>query len=250
MSLAANIPPRAPIWNKSLARVIGGAPAKPANGGRALGQALTAPEPAPPKIDEKILTVLGLKAPPSDPRLLTEFLVADDVADAESDADDFSRGIRRAVRLHLALCAGLHRRAGQRWKEWVEKTFKVGYARFNRYHVAATIQVELVSRGLPRLASESQSRAIASLRRHEKIWETLGSEGFKNGLPDGNELKARLRKMLGVETLEVTSTGRIKLHRYLLRGTHIASDDSNPLVAEAHALLRQAIRILEKGGTL
>ena len=202
------------------------------------------------RIDEKILARLGLKPPPSDPRLLGEFLVADDAVDAELDADEFARGIRRAVRLRLALAAGLHRQAGQRWKEWVEVHFKVGYACFHRYHVAADLQVGLIARGLPLLTNENQSRSIAPFRKHERFWDALATDAFKRGFPPAAELKNRLGQALGLESLAARSTTRIKLHRILQRVvTAVPGTEEDPAVVEALTLVRRAIGLLEKGGT-
>ena len=201
------------------------------------------------RVDERILARLGLKPPPSDPRLLGEFLVADDAADAELDADEFARGIRRAVRLNLALSAGLHRQAGQPWKEWVEAHFKVGYACFNRYHVAADLQIGLIARGLPLLANEHQSRSIAPFRKHEKFWDALATDAFKRGFPPAAELKTRLGQALGLASLAARSTTRIKLHRILQRVvTAVPGTEEDPAVGEALALVRRAIAVLANGG--
>ena len=247
MSLTTNSGGRTPLWNKAMARYIGAA--SPSSNGGA--------QTAPPKyempalrIDEKILARLGLKPPPSDPRLLGEFLTADDAADAASDADEFTRGVRRAVRLSQALSAGLHRQAGQRWKEWVEAHFKVGYACFHRYHVAADLQIGLIARGLPLLANENQSRSIAPFRKHERFWAALATDAFKRGFPPAAELKTRLGQALGLESLAARSTTRIKLHRILQRiVTAVPGTDEDPAVMEALALVRRAIGVLEKGGT-
>ncbi len=199
------------------------------------------------RIDDSILGQIGLKPPPADPTLLGAFLAADDIADAVSDADEFARGIRRAVRLNLALTAGLHRRARQPWRQWVEAHFNVGYACFNRYHVAAELQIGLISRGLPRLKNEHQSRSIAALRRHEKFWDALAT--FEHGYPPAAELKRRLRAALGLEALAASTTMRIKLHRLLRRVATVPGTDDDPSVGEALALVRRALGILEKGGT-
>lgn len=197
------------------------------------------------QLDEKILTRLGLNAPPADPKLLAAFLVADDAADAAFAADEFTRGVRRAVRLSLARSAGLHRQARQPWRVWVEAHFKVGYACYHRYHVAAMLQLGLLTRGLPPLTNEHQSRSIAPFRRHEKFWDTLAA--FKNDLPPAAELKGHLRQALGVEARAAT-TARIKLHRVLHRVlTAAPAREDDPTVIEAVALVRRAIAVLENG---
>jgi hypothetical protein len=204
----------------------------------------------PPRwqIDDKILGQIGLKPPPADPKLLGAFLAADDRADADSDADEFARGIRRAVRLNLALSAGLHRQARQPWREWVEAHFKFGYACFNRYHVAAELQIGLMTRGLPRLINEHQSRSIAPFRRHDKFWTALAT--FEPELPPAAELKSRLRAALGLGELAAGTTPRIKLHRLLQRiAAATPRPEDDPAVREALALVRLALGVLEKGGT-
>jgi hypothetical protein len=241
MSLTSK-PPRAPLWNKSMRRHLDAATGSPGVNG----------EPAPGKseisavLDGKIFARLGLKVPPSDSKLLGEFLVSEDAADAELDADEFARGIRRAVRLSLALSTGLHRQARQPWKEWVETRFKIGYACFHRYHVAAELQIGLISRGLPLLANEHQSRSIASFRRHENFWSALAT--FKSGFPPAAELKTQLRKTLGLETLAAKTTTRIKLHRILARVVvAVPAGEDDPAVVAAVTLIRRAIAVLEKG---
>jgi len=233
---------RAPLWNKSTARFLGEVPkSSPA----AFEVVHTSAARRP---DEQVLARLGLKRPPSDPALLGEYLIADDAADAAIDADEFSRGVRRALRLSLAFSAGLHRQAQTPWKVWVETNFKVGYACFHRYHVAAELQVGLLSRGLPPLTNEHQSRSIAPFRRHEKFWETLAT--FKAVLPPAAELKTRLRTALGVEAPAAEATPRIKLHRILNRlVTALPTHDDDPSVIEAIALVRRAMAILEQGST-
>lgn len=135
--------PRTPLWHKSMARFLAG----PANSGAEPTKNLSR------AIDDTILARLGLKIPPTDPSLLGSFLTADDAADAASDADEFTRGIRRAVRLSLARSAGLHRLARQPWKAWVEANFHIGYACFHRYHAAAELQIGLIAR-VPPVAHE------------------------------------------------------------------------------------------------
>lgn len=210
------------------------------------------PEPTPSKnsvlgIDGKILARLGLKTPPSDPRLLAEFLIADDAADAASQRDEFARGIRRAVRLNFALAAGLHRRARQPWKAWVETHFKTGYASFHRYRVAAELQIGLIARGLPLLANEHQSRSIAPFRRHAQFWSVLAAFQ-QGGLPPASELKSRLRSSLGLDSLAAKVSPRVKLHRVLQRTVAAVPtfEDDSSIVA-ALTLLRRAIAILEQG---
>jgi hypothetical protein len=244
MSLKMNPSERTPMWNKSMARYLG-APL-PSSGG--VQTEPTKQEIPALRVDEKILARLGLKLPPSDPRLLGEFLTADDAADAASDADEFTRGVRRAVRLSQALSAGLHRQARQPWKQWVEAHFKVGYACFHRYHVAADLQIGLITRGLPLLANENQSRNIAPFRRHERFWEALAT--FPHGFPPAAELKTRLRSALGLEAVSAAATTRIKLHRILQRVvTAVPVSEDEPVVMEALSLVRRAIAVLEKGGT-
>src|SRR5258708_3612007 len=138
------------------------------------GPSLVAVKPL--TLDPKILAQLGITnfgALPSDPRLLAEQLKADDAADALIDAEEFTRGIRRAIRLQLAYQARLHRLSGQRWTEWVSAHFQAGYSCYQRYHLAAELQVGLLSRGLPALANENQARAMAPLRKHEKFWDVV-----------------------------------------------------------------------------
>lgn len=247
MSLTTHSGERPPLWNKSMARYLGGAAPLPDGDGRTVPA-----QPVRPAIrfDEKTLARLGLKPPPSDPKLLGEFLVEDDATDAELATDEFARGIRRAVRLTMALSAGLHRQAGQPWKEWVEARFKVGYPCFHRYHVAADLQIGLIARGLPLLVNENQSRSIAPFRKHEKFWEALASDAFKTGFPNGQKLKSQLCRALGLEGPPAATTVRIKLHRILQRivvATPAADDD--PVVGEAVTLIRRAILVLEKGRT-
>ena len=125
-----------------------------------------------------------------------------------------------------------------------------GYACFNRYHVAAELQIGLVRRGLPMLTTEAQNRALAPFRRHGKFWEALAREEFKRGFPSGSELQSRLRTLFGLENETSAVTPRIKLHRLLGRilcGP--ASENNDPAVVEAMALLRRAVTILEKGGS-
>jgi hypothetical protein len=229
---------RPPLWNKSMARYLGSSAllAVPAD---------TTPLALP--LDEPILKRMGLKLPPSDPRLLAEFLQAEDRADAAADADGFSRGIRRALRIHLALAAKLHERDRQPWKVWVEARFQVGYACFNRYHVAAELQVGLLSRGLPLLVNEHQSRVLAPFRRHERFWRVLADAASKTGLPPAAELKQRLPVLLGVTRVQTAATPRIRLHRILGKLVHGTPAGDDPAVAQALGLLRQAIVVLEKG---
>lgn len=234
------VQPRAPQWNKSTARFL--CPVSRTNPEE--------PEiihvPAARRPDEKVLAQLGLKAPPSDPALLGEYLIADDADDAATHADEFSRGIRRAVRLSLAFSAGLHRQAQTPWKVWVDTNFKGGYACFRRYHVASELQIGLISRGLPLLTTEHQSRSIAPFRRHEKFWEALAT--FKPVLPPAVELKNRLRTALGEVAPAAEATPRIKLHRILNRLiAALPANDDDPLVIEAVALVRRAVAMLEQG---
>ena len=228
---------RAPLWGKSMQRYLNGSRSTP-----------TTTAPGEPGIDEKILNRLGLNPPPADAKLLAEFLVADDAHDGEIDLDEFNRGIRRAVRLRFALAANLHRQAGQPWKEWVSARFKVGYACFNRYHVAAELQIGLLTRGLPALKSEAQSRVLAPFRKHTKFWDALAT--FRAELPAPEKLKTTLPKLLGLEVTAAAVTQRIKLHRALgklVKSIRGAPDD--PSVSEAIALMSRAIAILEGRGT-
>lgn len=249
MALTANPASRPPIWGKSMSRFLGGTTPESKKGDPKVDLEPPRNEPVLSGVNEKAMVQLGLKVPPADPRLLATFLVSEDAADAEADADNFARGIRRAVRLSLALTAGLHRKAGMQWREWVERTFKVGYACFNRYHVAAQIQIELITRGLPLLSSETQSRSIAAFRKHERLWDALGAPSFNGGYPAGNELKTRLRSLLGIKAIEKAGTPRIRLHRTLAKIlAQMPSSEESP-VAEALVLIRRAISILEKGAT-
>jgi len=130
-----------------------------------------------PKIGEDVLRQLGLAGligAPVDPRLLIEHLKADDQADAAIGSEEFQRGIRRAVRLGLAKSAGLHRRAGKTWVQWVNEHFlEVGYETYQRFRVAGELQVGLLSRGLPPLVSTYQSRALAPFLKHPGFWDAL-----------------------------------------------------------------------------
>lgn len=229
---------RAPLWNKSIARFLNQRP-------RATSQS-TRPTAEPLSFDAAHLSRLGVNAPPSDPRLLAEFLLTEDRADAAVDADGFSRGIRRALRIHLAFRAKLHEHDRQPWKAWVESHFEVGYACFNRYHIAAELQLGLVSRGLPLLTTEAQSRALAPFRRHEKFWSVLAGDAFQPELPAAAVLQVKLPALLGILNATSPTTPRLRLHRTLdklLRQT--PSDDTS--VAPALALLRQALALLAQG---
>ena len=182
----------------------------------------------------------------TDPRQLALQLQADDEADGKLYLDEFSRGIRRAIRLQLAFAAQLHRREGQTWKEWVAGRFQAGYECYQRYRRAAEIQVGLIERGLPLLANEAQARALVPFRRHAKFWEVL-AERFKTGFPTGTDLRKIMQEALEVKPTYVTHTPRLVLHRALSRlvGATVASEE--PSVVEAMALLRRAIHLLEQG---
>ena len=95
-----NSTPKAPLWSKTTQRIL---------------DEQSPPSPMPVStpangIPPEIFTRLGLKPPPPEPSLLGPFIISQDAADAKIEADGFARGIRRAVRLHLALQAGLHKR--------------------------------------------------------------------------------------------------------------------------------------------
>lgn len=200
-------------------------------------------------LDPKILARLGLAdfgSLPSDPRLLAEKLRTDDAADAAIDAEEFTRGIRRAIRLGVAYEARLHRLSGQRWTEWVSAQFQAGYSCYQRYHLAAELQIGLLSRNLPPLANEHQARAMAPLRKHAQFWEAVAAN-FAGGFPPGHELRQRLQSALGLTAKPASSTPRIKLHRILTRVVQATPPGDDPAVAHALALVRQAIATLEKG---
>lgn len=199
-------------------------------------------------IDEKVLGRLGLKIPPSEPKLLAAFLQREDAAEGDIDADEFARGIRRAIRLSLAFSAKLHRQAGQTWTVWVREHFKAGYESYQRYRRAAELQVGLAARGLPLLTHEHQARAIAPFRRHERFWDALSE--FKDGLPAGTELKKRVCSAMGLESLAAGATTRIKLHRALERIVAASAAENEIVVAEALTFVRRAIAILEQGKTV
>jgi hypothetical protein len=221
---------RPPLWNKSMTRYLQGGAGK---------------ETAAEQIKPEWFGRLGLPVPPQDPVLLGAFLQQDDAADAAIAVDEFSRGIRRAIRIRLALGASLHRRAKMPWKDWVEAHFRVGYACFNRYHVAAQLQLGLLQRGLPLLVSESQSRLIAPLRRHERFWEAMGT--FSGELPSAAELRKRLLQSLGIAATEATLSERVRLHRILVKlAASPAKEDA--VVGQALGLVRQALAVLERGG--
>lgn len=221
----------APLWNKSMARYLSGS---------------SAPESAAPPLDDATLLALGLKAPPQDPRLLAAFLQTEDAADGAIDADGFARGIRRAVRIQLALDAKLHHGSGLRWKQWVESNFRLGYASLNRYQVAARLQIGLIQRKLPRLENEFQSRVLAPFLRHEKFWATVSTLG--SVLPPAKELQVRLPVLLGLASSAERMTARLRLHRLLLKIVHSLPEPEDAVVGRALSLLRQAIAELEKGG--
>ena len=125
--------------------------------------------------------------------------LADDQADAKVGSDDFARGVRRAVRLWLAKSAGLHRRTGKTWVDWVSEHFsEVGYETYQRFHIASELQVGLLSRGLPPLASTYQSRALAPFRKCSGFWDALSGDLLKNGFPPRDELRRQLQSKLGL----------------------------------------------------
>lgn len=251
---------RTPLWSKSQLKNFepAGTPApesetrRPAKPGRSVPTIAArdcgrAREP----LDAETLAKLGLAqlaALPSDPRVLGEALLADDRVDASVDSDEFSRGIRRAVRLELAFRAKLHERAGQTWKAWIGEHFPAGYPSYRRYRVAAELQVGLVRRGLPLLVSNYQSRALAPLRRHARFWEILAGGFLKEGFPEQAALRSGLERALGVQTLR-RSTARIRLHRRLRRAVAtVPAADADPAVGQALALVGRAIAVLEQGG--
>lgn len=238
-------PQRPPAWNKSMTRYLGHGAAPTERGAPS---PVRPRAPSIPSLDPAVLAELGLKSPPTDSRLLAAYLETEDLADGELDAGQFARGIRRAVRLKLAFSAKLHRQAGQTWAVWVRTHFKAGYECYHRYHRAAELQVGLISRGLPLLTNENQSRALAPFRRHEKFWDAV-AVSFKEGFPTAPELRQRLQQALGVEPKPASSTPRIKLHRILTRVVQATPPGDDPTVGQALALVRQAIAILEKGIT-
>lgn len=246
--------PRTPLWNKSMARYLGQcarstAVAATAETSSSKGtENLVPPHDPAAAIDKNVLARLGLKIPPTEPKLLAEFLQSEDAADGDIDADEFARGIRRAIRLRLAFSAKLHRQAGQTWTVWVQEHFKAGYECYQRYRRAAELQVGLASRGLPLLTHEHQARAIAPFRRHERFWDALAE--FKHDFPAGTELKKRVCSALGLESLDAGATTRIKLHRALERIVAANAADNETVVTEALTLVRRAIAILAQGKTV
>jgi hypothetical protein len=202
-----------------------------------------------PRIDDKVLNQLGLAGligAPTDPRLLVEHLLADDKADAKIGSDDFARGIRRAVRLWLAKSAGLHRRAGKTWVEWVREHFsEIGYETYQRFHVAGELQVGLLCRGLPPLTSTYQSRALAPFRKHSGFWDALSGDFLKNGFPPRDELRRQLQSRLGLPLTTVESTARTQLHRALRRAIKtVPASCDDPTVGRALSAVNRAIAIL------
>jgi len=187
----------------------------------------------------------GLKL--SLPRLLADHLKADDAADARTDFDAFTRGIRRAVRLEIAFRAKLHCLEKKTWKQWVCENFQsAGYDSFRRHAVAAELQMGLIARNLPLLVSNSQSRALAPLRRLPGFWEALASESFKNGFPVHEELEGQLRRMLGAKIRKGGRTPEIQLLRTLTRvAKGVPSAAPGTQVDQALALISRAIAILE-----
>lgn len=206
----------------------------------------------PQPIDEKVLRQLGLAnltSAPSDPRLLAEHLKADDDKDSATDSDEFARGIRRAVRLQLAFRAKLHRHVGKTWKAWVSEHFKAGYPCYQRYHVAAELQVGLISRGLPKLESGYQSRVLAPFRKCAGFWDALSVDSLKNGFPPANELKTHLQSALGGKSSAPAPSPRIQLHRALSRiAKQFPSSKVDELVARALSSVASAIAVLEGKG--
>ena len=205
-----------------------------------------------PRIDDNVLCQLGLSGlvgAPSDPRLLIEHLKADDQADAKIGSDDFARGIRRAVRLWLAKSAGVHRRAGKTWVAWVGEHFSgIGYETYQRFHIAGELQVGLLSRGLPPLASSYQSRALAPFRKHTGFWDALSGDLLKNGFPPRDELRRQLQSRLGLQPTTAESTARIQLHRALRRAVKsVPASCDDATVGRALSAVARAIAIL--GGT-
>jgi hypothetical protein len=185
----------------------------------------------------------------TDPRQLALQLQADDESDGKLYLDEFSRGIRRAVRLQLAFEAQLYRHSGQTWKEWVAGKFHAGYECYQRYRLAAEIQAGLIERGLPMLVNEAQARALVPFRKHAKFWDVL-KEKFSGGFPTGSELRKEIRQALQVKPVAVARTPRLSLHRSLSRLLEATpKNEDDPSVVEALALMRRAILLLEKGNS-
>jgi hypothetical protein len=228
---------RAPLRNKSTARYL-----TPAN-----GAAPSSSEPPTPATlhDPKVLGKLGLQPPPTDPRLLAAYLAKDDLADGTADADNFARGIRRAVRLDFAFAAKLHHQANQSWVEWVEAHFKAGYECYRRYHRAAELQLGLATRNLPLLTNENQARTLGSFRKHEQFWTAIG-KSFPTEFPAGPEVKQKMQAALGLNAPSESMTPRVKLHRHLHQLVKSTPADDET-VASALELLRRAIAVLEGG---
>lgn len=243
MPLAA----RAPVWGKSMARFL---PKEPSTASMRAGNGsspIQVPEATPSMPEPRVLAKIGLSSLgniPSEPRLLLETLKTDDATDGATSADDFSRGIRRAVRLHLAFRAKLHRRENRSWREWVSEHFQAGYSCYQRYRIAAELQLGLLSRGLPALSNEFQARSLAPLRRHAQFWEKLADE-FKEGFPAGEQIRPRLEAALGILS-SAAAPARVRLHRALTRILAGNSGDV-PGTGEALALVRRALALLETG---
>ncbi len=234
---------RAPIWNKAIARMMG----QRSNDGEA---GASRPQRARVRMDEKLLQQLGLPNlvnAPEEPRLLSELLKQDDAVDAKADLDEFSRGIRRSVRIHIALKAKLHHTSGKTWREWVASEFDIGYECYQRWYRTAELQMALLQRGLPPLTSERQSRALMPLSRHEKFYEALGAESFKGGYPSSGELRTQVEKALGL-TQAVDMPMRIQLHRKLEAIVQNTAAGEDQLVAQALGLVARAVGLLANGG--
>jgi hypothetical protein len=178
--------------------------------------------------------------------LLIEHLKADDRADAKVGADDFSRGVRRAVRLWMAKSAGLHRRSKKSWVEWVSEHFSdVGYETYQRFHIAGELQVGLLSRGLPPLTSVYQSRTLAPFRKCPGFWDALAGDALRKGFPPRDALRAHLQTAFGQEPVSRAVTTRIQFHRALrsaVRAIPASCDDST--VGRALSAVNRAIAIL------
>jgi hypothetical protein len=148
---------------------------------------------------DKILERLGLSSlshAPSDPKQLAKYLVRTDRADAAADLDEFSRRIRRAVRIRIAFDLKLHRAEGMTWKAWVSKRFASGYKTYQRSNKTAELQVELLAHGLPLLTNENQARALCPFMGHEGFWAAMAEGPYAGGYPTANELKAYMQLKL------------------------------------------------------
>lgn len=196
-------------------------------------------------IQEKTLQSLGLGSfhqLPRDRAALAKFLKGDDRTDRRADDDSLARGIRRAIRLSVAVAAGLHKLEGKNTREWAAENYGAGvYETYNRYIVAAGLQIGLLDRGLPPLTNLHQARVLAPFRREEKFWDALieGAQGpFKNGYPAAHLLKAFLAEKLRLKGEEKHPDPKFRIVEQLRRlagaTSELESDDPSIEMAGKH----------------